>query len=84
MSYEVHLDRSAEKEIARFPDAVHSRIADKILSLENNPRPVGIKKLSGRDEYRVRVGDYRILFTIDDKNSVVHVSAVGHRREIYG
>ncbi|MEK7282051.1 MAG: type II toxin-antitoxin system RelE/ParE family toxin [Chloroflexota bacterium] len=67
----------------KLPPPVHTRISRKILSLENNPRPRGTKKLSGREEYRLRVGDYRVLYTIDDRNTVVIIFAVGHRREVY-
>lgn len=84
MRYEVHLIRSAEKDLDRLPLTVHNRLRIKILSLEENPRPRGIKKLSGREEYRLRVGDYRILYIIDDRKYIVIIVAVGHRREVYG
>ena len=84
MSYQIILKPSAEKEMNRLPNAIYGRVDERILSLRENPRPRGIKKLSGREEYRVRVGDYRILFTIDDVRQVVFVSAVRHRREVYG
>ena len=83
MHYAVHLIRSAEKELNRLPLTVYNRLRVKILSLEENPRPRGVKRLSGREEYRLRVGDYRILYLIDDKRSTVTVIAVGHRREVY-
>ena len=84
MSYQVRILRSAEKEMDRLPVTVHARLSKRILSLEENPRPRGVKKLSGRDEYRLRVGDYRILYVIDDGNHTVTIVAVGHRREVYG
>ena len=59
------------------------RIIRRILSLEDNPRPRGTKKLSGREEYRLRVGDYRVLYTVDDEDGAVLVIAVGHRGEVY-
>lgn len=83
MKYEVRIVHAAEKEMDKLPSAIHARIGNKILSLEDNPRPRGVNKLSGREEYRLRVGDYRILYTIYDKNSVVVIFAVGHRREVY-
>ncbi len=67
----------------KLPALLHTRITSKIISLEDNPRPRGAKKLSGREEYRLRVGEYRVLYTIDDKGRIVTVFAVGHRREIY-
>jgi mRNA interferase RelE/StbE len=84
LSYEVHIIRSVEKEMNRLSVSVHTRFSQRILTLEDNPRPRGVKKLSGREEYRLRVGDYRILYIIDDKNRIVTIVAVGHRREVYG
>ena len=84
MSYQVRILRSAEKEMDRLPATVHARLSKRILSLEENPRPRGVKKLSVREEYRLRVGDYRILYVIDHGNHTVTIVAVGHRREVYG
>jgi mRNA interferase RelE/StbE len=83
VKYEVRVVHVAEKEMDKLPSAIHTRISNKILSLEDNPRPRGVKQLSGREQYRLRVGDYRVLYTVDDKNSVVVIFAVGHRREVY-
>jgi mRNA interferase RelE/StbE len=83
LSYEVRIVPSAEKEMNRLSTTVNTRLTKRILALEDNPRPRGIKKLSGREEYRLRVGAYRILYTIDDKNRAVTILAVGHRREVY-
>lgn len=83
MNYEVRILRSAEKEMEKLPPAIHSRISRRVLSLENNPRPKGAKKLSARDEYRLRVGNYRILYTVSDSDGAVTIIAVGHRREVY-
>ena len=83
MGYEVRIVRSAEKELDNLPDTVCARLIKRIVSLEENPRPAGVKKLSGREEYRLRVGVYRILYTVNDKNHTVNISAIGHRREVY-
>ncbi len=83
MSYQVHILRSAEKELDRLPATVHARLSKRTLSLEENPRPRGVKKLSVREEYRLRVGDYRILYVIDHENHTVTIVTVGHRREVY-
>jgi mRNA interferase RelE/StbE len=83
MPYVVHLKRSAEKELADLPREVHQRIIKRLLTLKANPRPPGAKKLGGGDRYRIRVGDYRVLYTIDDAIQKIEVSAVGHRREVY-
>lgn len=83
MTYEIRIVPSAEKEISKFSVIICNRIKSKILTLENSPRPRGCKKLSGREEYRLKTGDYRILYVIDDKDNVVTVLAAGHRREVY-
>jgi mRNA interferase RelE/StbE len=84
LSYEVRIVPSAEKEMNRLPTTVHVRLSKRALSLGDNPHPRGVRKLSGREEYRLRVGDYRILYIIDDRNHTVTILAVGHRREVYG
>ena len=84
MSYQVRIVPSAEKELDRLPTTVYARLTKRALSLGDNPRPRGVRKLSGREEYRLRVGDYRILYVIDDRNHIVTIMAVGHRREVYG
>jgi mRNA interferase RelE/StbE len=83
MPYAVHLKRSVEKELADLPREVQQRIIKRLLTLKVNPRPPGAKKLGGGERYRIRVGDYRVLYTIDDALQKIEVSAVGHRREVY-
>jgi mRNA interferase RelE/StbE len=83
MPYVVYVKRSAEKELAGLPLQVHQRIIKRLLTLKANPRPPGAKKLGSAERYRLRVGDYRILYTIDDDLQKIEVSAVGHRREVY-
>ena len=83
MTYQVITKRSAEKDTDALPAKVYERIVKRLLALEENPRPTGSKKLQGQDSYRLRVGDYRVLYTVDDKNKQVFVLAVGHRREVY-
>ena len=83
MSYEVILRRTAEKEFGRLPAKLHQRITEKLLSLECEPRPFGVQKLHGHDGYRVRVGDWRILYLIDDQKQIVEVIAIGNRRNVY-
>lgn len=83
MPYAIHLKRSAEKELAGLPREVHQRIIKRLLALKANPHPPGAKKLGGGERYRIRVGDYRVLYTIDDALQKIEVSAVGHRREVY-
>lgn len=83
MRYPLRVRRSAEKELDRLPESIHERLSRRILGLEDNPRPQGAKKLSNREEYRLRVGQYRVLYTIDDEHKIVEIVAVGHRREVY-
>ena len=83
MPYVVHLKRSAEKELADLPREVHQRIIKRLLTLKANPRSPGAKKLGNGEKYRIRVGDYRVLYIIDDALQKIEMSAVGHRREVY-
>ena len=83
MTYQVIIKHSAEKELDALQANIHDRIVKRLLSLEENPRPTGSKKLQGQESYRLRVGDYRVLYTIDDKTRQVVVLSVGHRREVY-
>jgi mRNA interferase RelE/StbE len=81
--YTIRLKPSAEKEMDRLPGSAFDRVAAAILALEDAPRPPGCKKLRGLDEYRVRVGPYRILYLIDDRSKQIEIVSVGHRREVY-
>lgn len=82
-TYDVYIKSSAEREIDSLPRKVFGRVTDAILSLKASPRRRGCKKLRGRQAYRLRVGDYRILYTVDDSLRRVEVVAVGHRRDVY-
>ena len=83
MLYKVSIKRSAEKEMDCLPPIMHKRISDKILLLSSNPRPKGYTKLTTSESYRMRIGSYRILYTIDDRAKHVLIFSVGHRKEIY-
>ena len=67
----------------RLPIGVARRVWEKLLVLEREPRPRGAAKLEGIEGYRIRVGDYRIVYLVDDDARVVDVARIGHRREIY-
>lgn len=82
-SYEIKIKRSAEKEIKSLSSEVRSRVIKAILGLADEPRPRGCEKLSGREAYRVRVGQYRIVYSIFDEILVVEIVRVAHRREVY-
>ena len=83
MRYQVILPKSVRKELDRLPDDVAQRIMIRLTGLETNPRPADVKKLKGRDAWRIRVGDYRVIYEIHDRILQVVVITVGHRREIY-
>lgn len=83
MQYAVVIARSAERDLGRVTPDTRQRLQRKILLLSDNPRPRGVKKLEPYDLYRVRVGDYRVVYRIDEKPKSVTLLAVGHRREIY-
>lgn len=83
-SYAVELKSSARKELDSLTDSVLSRIVRKLESLAQNPRPAGCKKLKGyKDLWRVRVGDWRVVYIIDDPANLVSVTRIAHRREVY-
>lgn len=83
MSYLVFLKRSTEKELDRLPTRIHDRIMERLIRLKTEPRPEDAKKLHWREGYRIRVGDYRVLYVIDDVQNKVEVISVAHRREAY-
>ena len=84
MSYQVLIERRALKELSKLPPEITRRTTLAIDGLAAQPRPPGAKKLRGsRDQWRIRVGEYRILYEINDRVREVRVFAVGHRREIY-
>jgi len=83
-TYTIHLLPSAERDLAALQVPIQKRIAARIDTLAHNPNPQGAKKLQGeQDMWRVRVGDYRILYTLRNAQLVVLVIRIGHRREVY-
>jgi mRNA interferase RelE/StbE len=83
MRYRVVLPKSVQKELDRLPDDTTSRILARLASLETNPRPPDVKKLKGRNGWRIRIGDYRVIYEIHDSALQILVIKVGHRREVY-
>lgn len=84
MKYSIEIKRSALKEIGSLPQAVRVRVDNAITALANNPFPSGVKKLRGtNDLYRLRVGNYRIVYQIDGKRIVVVILRVKDRKEAY-
>ena len=81
--YEVLIEKNAQRQLEKIPEPDYSRVKKAILDLADNPRPHGCKKLKGRDGYRIRQGDYRIIYEIHDNVLTVLVLAAGHRKDIY-
>jgi len=81
--YKIEIKESAVKELNSIPKKDLKKIVQKIRSLSDNPRPNGCVKLSGRERYRIRQGDYRILYSIENEILVVYVMKIGHRKEVY-
>lgn len=81
--YSIFFRDSARKELAVIPKPDLGRIMERIAGLADNPRPAGCEKLSGQERYRVRQGNYRIVYSVQDTELVVWVVKVGHRREVY-
>jgi mRNA interferase RelE/StbE len=82
-SYRIFIKPSAAKELESVPTKDRRRLATKIKSLGSNPRPPGCEKLSGLERYRIRQGNYRVLYEIQDDVLIVLVVKVGHRKDVY-
>lgn len=84
MAYQVFLERAAEKDLSRLSSEIHARVIEAIRGLASNPRPAGCRKLTGSEnDWRIRVGDYRVVYEISDAIRIVRVNRVRHRREVY-
>ena len=83
MSYALEFKAAAEKELRKLPHAVMPRIVDAVRALGETPRPHGCLKLSGSQSWRIRIGDYRVIYDIDDQRQPVVVLHIGHRRAAY-
>ena len=82
--YRVLLERGAEKDLSRLSADIHGRVIVAIQALASNPRPPGCRKLTGsKNDWRIRVGDYRVVYEIADEIRIVRVNRVRHRREVY-
>jgi mRNA interferase RelE/StbE len=83
MRYTVIIPHSVQKQLDRLPDEITERILRRLAGLETQPRLPDVKKLKGRDAWRVRVGDYRAIYEVRDRVLQIIVITVGHRREVY-
>ncbi len=83
MDYTVRLKPRAERDLDRLPTPLARRIWEKLIRLEGEPRPAGSSKLEGSDGYRIRVGDHRVVYLIDDRARTIEIVRIAHRREVY-
>ncbi|HHV54452.1 MAG TPA: type II toxin-antitoxin system RelE/ParE family toxin [Firmicutes bacterium] len=83
MKYSVFILRRAQKELGGLSLEVYPRVLDAIRNLAHDTRPPGVRKLIGREGWRLRVGDYRVIYEVDDENRRVTVLHIGHRRDVY-
>jgi mRNA interferase RelE/StbE len=82
--YQLRIKRSAEADLRRLPEPLFKRINERILALRDDPRPPGVRKLQGQAEgWCIRVGDYRIVYQIDNVECAVTIVRVRHRRDVY-
>lgn len=81
--YKIEVKKSAEKELRKIPKKELIKIIDQIGSLSDNPHPPGSKKLTNQEKYRIRIGNYRVLYKVEDEILTIFVIKVGHRKEIY-
>jgi len=83
VKYKIFIQRSAQKELADLQSEFYDKVKNAIWELADEPRPEGCRKLAGRDGWRIRVGNYRVIYEIYDTNRTIIVLHIGHRRDIY-
>ena len=81
--YTIVLSKKAQKQLDKLSDNIAEPILDAIAGLKENPKPIGCKKLKGRDGYRIRIGNYRIIYEIFESQLIIDIIALGHRKDIY-
>jgi mRNA interferase RelE/StbE len=78
------IERKAEKSIKKLPKRIAGKVIEKIQELKSEPRPLGSRKIVGSEgDYRIRIGDYRVVYELDEENEQLIIMAVGHRRDVY-
>jgi len=83
MTYTIVILRRAQRELRRLPHEDYARVREAIRALAQHPRPTGCLALTGRAGWRIRVGNYRVIYEIDDMQHIITVLHVGHRRDVY-
>ena len=82
-NYKIQIKPSAKKELGKLQKKDLQKVVNKIRSLSSDPRPTGCEKLSDEEKYRIRQGNYRIVYSIEDKQLIVIVVKIGHRKDVY-
>jgi len=83
LSYSILIERKALKQLARIPPPHHERIKGAVRRLSTNPRPADARKLAGRPAWRIRIGDYRIIYEVNDAEQTILVVVLGARGDVY-
>lgn len=83
MAYKIEVKKQAIKELNKIPNPYYSKIIEAIVALQTNPFPQGYKNLKGRDGGRIRVANYRIIYTVSEETVTITIVAIGHRKDIY-
>jgi mRNA interferase RelE/StbE len=84
MTYEIEIKSSAQKELTKLPRSIANKVIQNIRELANDPRPSGCKKLVGTEyAYRIRINNYRVVYSIFDQQLVIQVIKIAHRKEVY-
>jgi mRNA interferase RelE/StbE len=83
MNYSIEILRTAQKQLSKIEQSQQQRIIEAIRELATDPRPSGCKKLSGRPAYRIRIGSYRVIYEIQDKQLLIVVVTIGDRKNVY-
>jgi len=81
--YSIVIEKSAQKSLSKISQPFQDRIVEAIRLLSDNPRPSGVKKLTGRDAWRIRIADYRVIYEINDEQLIILVIVIGHRKKVY-
>jgi mRNA interferase RelE/StbE len=82
--YEVLLERRAERDIKRLPKEIFDRLIPHLKALSENPKPSGCRKISGsRSDWRIRIGDYRVIYEVNEQEHAVKVMRIRHRKNVY-
>ena len=83
MKYDVKITRSAQKSLAKIQKEFQTKIINAVKDLSLNPHPINSKKLTGRDAWRIRIGDYRVIYEINNNELIITIIVISHRKNVY-